>query len=79
MQIAAGFGDRIRVFEPTPLSQHNSAHGLDYRWFETADLHLEHASQGVHGLSWNLEGMRFVPTLCSPSRCWTLDGLGGCW
>ncbi|XP_059145859.1 dmX-like protein 2 isoform X3 [Physella acuta] len=64
-KIAASFGRKIHIFEPTPSST-ESGHGsqlgrkpkkLDYRWFPTAELD---ADCYVDCLSWNVEGSRLL-------------------
>ncbi|XP_035825075.1 dmX-like protein 2 [Aplysia californica] len=67
-KIAASFGKKIHIFEPTPSntdSSHPSPSGsktnvgkkLDYRWFPTAELD---ADCYVRCLSWNVEGSRLL-------------------
>ncbi|CAL1529694.1 unnamed protein product [Lymnaea stagnalis] len=67
-KIAASFGRKIHIFEPTP-SNTDSSHPspirnkpetgkkLDYRWFPTAELD---ADCYVDCLSWNVEGSRLL-------------------
>lgn len=45
------------MFEPTPLVQRDSKHGLDYWWVKTGELDLECK---VASLSWNHEGTRLL-------------------
>ncbi|KAH9503228.1 DmX-like protein 1 [Bulinus truncatus] len=55
-KIAASYGRKIHIFEPTPSST-ESNHKLDYRWFPTAELD---ADCYVDCLSWNVEGSRLL-------------------
>ncbi|OQR78759.1 dmX protein 2 [Tropilaelaps mercedesae] len=56
-KIAAAYGKKISIFEPSPLLNNNSAHKLDYRWVETASVDV-----GCHVkvISWNISATRLL-------------------
>lgn len=56
-KIAAAYGKRICIFEPTPLLHKKSNHKLDYKWIQTASFE---ADCNVVVLSWNLEGTKLL-------------------
>ncbi|XP_046448229.1 dmX-like protein 2 isoform X2 [Daphnia pulex] len=56
-KIAAAYGNKVKIFEPTPLVHHNSSHKLDYHWVETGHIQTEYF---VRAISWNLEGTRLL-------------------
>ncbi|XP_077556185.1 rabconnectin-3 alpha isoform X7 [Haemaphysalis longicornis] len=56
-KIAASYGKKVAIFEPSPLLQQTSAHKLDYKWIQTATIRMDYT---VCVLSWNLEGTRLL-------------------
>ncbi|XP_015792670.1 dmX-like protein 2 isoform X2 [Tetranychus urticae] len=56
-KIAAAYGKKVYIFEPTPLLDQNSSHKLDYRWIQTASLETDCY---VSVISWNLEGNKLL-------------------
>jgi hypothetical protein len=52
-KIAACYGSKVHVYEPSPLFHRTSQHRLDYQWTETAVLHCDSI---VTALTWNQEG-----------------------
>uniref|UniRef100_A0A0P5RMU8 DmX protein 2 n=1 Tax=Daphnia magna TaxID=35525 RepID=A0A0P5RMU8_9CRUS len=56
-KIAAAYGNKVKIFEPTPLVHHNSTHKLDYHWVETGNIQTEYF---VRAISFNLEGTRLL-------------------
>lgn len=56
-KIAAAYGKKIVIFEPTPLLHQSSNHKLDYKWIQTASLEADCA---ISLLSWCLEGTKLL-------------------
>ncbi|XP_053214869.1 dmX-like protein 2 isoform X2 [Panonychus citri] len=56
-KIAAAYGKKVYIFEPTPLLEQNSIHKLDYRWIQTASLETDCF---VSVISWSLEGNKLL-------------------
>ncbi|RWS14486.1 dmX-like protein 2, partial [Dinothrombium tinctorium] len=56
-KIAAAYGKKVCIFEPTPLLDQISVHKLDYKWIQTAALE---ADCYVTVISWNLEGTKLL-------------------
>lgn len=56
-KIAAAYGNKICIFEPTPLLHQTSTHKLDYKWIQTACIETE---SEVSVISWNLEGNKLL-------------------
>ncbi|OWA51395.1 DmX-like protein 2 [Hypsibius exemplaris] len=56
-KIAACYGTKVHIYEPTPLFHRTSAHRLDYQWMETGVLHCDSI---VTALTWNQEGTRLL-------------------
>ncbi|PVD19781.1 hypothetical protein C0Q70_20272 [Pomacea canaliculata] len=55
-KIAASYGKKVYIFEPTPLVS-ESSHRLDYRWYKTAEIETECY---INNLSWNMEGSKLL-------------------
>lgn len=56
-KIAAAYGKKICIFEPTPLLNCNSSHKLDYKWIQTASIDTDCY---LSVISWNLEGNKLL-------------------
>ena len=56
-KIGAAYGQRIFIFEPTPLLNQVSTHKLDYKWIQTACIETD---SEVSVISWNLEGNKLL-------------------
>lgn len=56
-KIAASYQNKVYIFEPTPLLQHESSHKLDYCWYKTASFT---ADCFIHCLSWNVDGTKLL-------------------
>ena len=56
-KIATAYENKVKIFEPTPLLNRDSSHGLDYWWVQTGELDLECP---VSSLAWNHEGTRLL-------------------
>ncbi|XP_070175544.1 dmX-like protein 2 isoform X2 [Littorina saxatilis] len=66
-KIAASYGKKVYIFEPTPLATDtthtkipdrlNPEQKLDYRWYKTAEIETECY---VNSLSWNMEGSKLL-------------------
>ncbi|RWS23024.1 DmX-like protein 2, partial [Leptotrombidium deliense] len=56
-KIAAAYGKKVCIFEPTPILDQMSVHKLDYKWIQTAALE---ADCYVTVISWNLEGTKLL-------------------
>ncbi|XP_074603304.1 rabconnectin-3 alpha isoform X2 [Brevipalpus obovatus] len=67
-KIAAAYGKKICIFEPTPLFDRNSSHKLDYKWIQTASIETDCFTSV---LSWNLEGSKLL-TGGSSIQMWNL-------
>lgn len=56
-KIAASYQNKVYIFEPTPLLQHESSHKLDYCWYKTASFTAECF---IHSLAWNIDGSKLL-------------------
>ncbi|CAH0558785.1 unnamed protein product [Brassicogethes aeneus] len=56
-KIAAAYDNTVCIYEPTPLINNSSTHGLDYRWVQTGTFKTD---SPIRALSWNLEGTRLL-------------------
>ncbi|ESO86706.1 hypothetical protein LOTGIDRAFT_235301 [Lottia gigantea] len=55
-KIAASYGRKVHIFEPTPLI-HETSHKLDYKWYLTATIEVDCF---VNALTWNMEGSKLL-------------------
>ena len=56
-KIAAAYGSKVLIFEPTPLLQQTSSHKLDYKWIQTTSLETTCL---ISVISWNIEGNKLL-------------------
>ncbi|KAF2367901.1 RAVE complex protein Rav1 C-terminal [Trinorchestia longiramus] len=56
-KIAAAYGKRVCIFEPSPMSATASKHQLDYAWVQTGAVEADCC---INNVSWNLEGTRLI-------------------
>ena len=56
-KIAASYGFKVLIFEPTPLLHQSSFHKLDYKWIQTSTLDT---SCFISVISWNIEGNKLL-------------------
>ncbi|KAK6180445.1 hypothetical protein SNE40_012599 [Patella caerulea] len=55
-KIAASYGRKVHIFEPTPLI-HESSHKLDYCWYRTATIEVDCV---INAITWNMEGSKLL-------------------
>jgi hypothetical protein len=68
-KIAAAYGRRVLIFEPTPVLTNNHSHKLNYKWIQTAAFETD---QPPSVLSWNLEGTKLL-TGSTSIQLWHLN------
>ncbi|XP_050401312.1 dmX-like protein 1 [Patella vulgata] len=55
-KIAASYGRKVHIFEPTPLI-HETSHKLDYCWYRTATIEVDCV---INAITWNMEGSKLL-------------------